>query len=258
MELCDSHCHLDFPEFDHDRNEVIEQCDQLGVRHILIPGVSVANWDRVLATAALRETYYAALGLHPLFVEQHQLRDLDLLRNYIEKSSPVAIGEIGLDFYVEGLDREKQKKLFEGQLNLAREYKLPVVLHVRKAHDQVLKKLREKKLAGGFVHAFSGSEQQAHQYIDLGYKLGFGGTLTYERASKLRKLVSQLPVESIVIETDSPDMPPAFSPSQRNTPQNIPKILDQVSILRNESTSTIAEQFTNNFLFTIEHSISKI
>ena len=238
MEFFDTHCHLDFPEFDHDRDEVIAQCDQLGVKHILIPGVTAEKWPRVVRTAEMKDTFYSALGLHPMFLDRHEEAHLDQLEVFLNKESSVAVGEIGLDFYVDGLDRKKQFMFFDAQLEIAKRHSLPVILHVRKAHDEVLKLLRQKKLVGGFVHAFSGSEQQAFQYIDLNFKLGFGGAVSYQRANKLRTILKNLSLTDFVLETDAPDMSPSTYKGGRNSPQYIPEIFELIVELRSGSKKT--------------------
>lgn len=240
MEIFDTHCHLDFPEFDNDRDEVIAECQRLGVKHILIPGVTVDKWEDVIQTSGLSENYYAALGLHPYFLQQHVMEDIDRLVEAVKKYRPVAIGEIGLDYHLDSLDKQKQQEIFESQLDVAKSFDLPVVLHVRKAHDEVLKLLRAKHLRGGTVHAFSGSEQQAKQYIELGFKLGFGGSITFERANKLRRMVKEFPLETIVLETDAPDMPPQSKRDGRNSPCYIIEALEVIASLRNQSKEDIA------------------
>lgn len=252
MEYFDTHCHLDFPEFDHDREEVMVQCDQLGVRYILIPAVDCSNWDRVIGTASLRDSYYFALGLHPMFMSQHESIHLEQLSNYLEKHQPVAIGEIGLDFYHGDKDRDTQLQYFEAQLDLAKKYSLPVVLHVRKAHDDVLKLLRKKKLIGGFVHAFSGSEQQAFQYIDLNFKLGFGGTITYDRSTKLKTILKKIPLTAFVLETDAPDMSPAWDRGNRNQPNNIPRIFELITQILNVDAMELSRTLVLNSKQTLQ------
>lgn len=246
MEFFDTHCHLDFSEFDHDRDEVIAKCDSFGVKHILIPGVTVDAWPRVIRISALKSTYYSALGLHPMFIDQHKEQDVDQLETYVKDVSPVAIGEIGLDFYIDTLDRKKQLHFFEAQLDVAKKYNLPVVLHVRKAHDEVLKLLRRKELTGGFVHAFSGSEQQAFQYLDLNFKPGFGGTISYERANKLKSILKKISSSDFVLETDAPDMSPSMHKEQRNSPEYVPEIFQIIAAIRQDDENELAAQLMRN------------
>lgn len=244
MVLFDTHCHLDFPVFDRDRDEVIQRCDALGIQYILIPGVTVDNWEAVIETASLRENYYPALGLHPYYLHQHVFSDVERLVSAVQKYHPVAIGEIGLDYHVESLDKSKQIALFEAQLDVAVSFDLPVVLHVRKAHDDVLKILRQKKVRGGTVHAYSGSYQQALQYIDLGFKLGFGGSATFDRSKKLHRFLRDLPLNVIVLETDAPDMPPQSHQGERNSPYFLAEIAEAFSQLRDISIEILSEETT--------------
>ncbi len=240
MKIFDSHCHLDFAIFDGDRKEIIAACKTIGLIHILLPGITAATWPRLLSLAESDAMFIAALGLHPYFIQQHCIEHIPLLEQTLMEKKVSAIGEIGLDYHLPDADRKQQKLYFIRQLAIAKNADLPVILHVRKAHDDVLQQLRQCKLCGGIVHAYSGSEQQARQYIDLGFKLGFGGSVTYARASKLRHLVTTLPLESIVLETDAPDMPPAKYSQQRNSPMYITEILKCIAALRDESPTHIA------------------
>ncbi|WP_062268623.1 TatD family hydrolase [Endozoicomonas arenosclerae] len=251
-ELFDSHCHLDFPEFDPDRDETLEQCWVKGVRSICIPATEARFWPRVLKLVNQTPDNvrrYVALGLHPYFLESHQKSHIDGLEQQLKQNLKTicAVGEIGLDYALKDSDLDLQHWYLIKQLELADQFNLPVILHCRKAHDVILKQLRRVKLnRGGIVHAFSGSEQQARQYIDLGFKLGFGGTITYERARKTRQLATTLPLESIVLETDAPDMPMAGYQGQRNTPTRLPLILQQLAELRSCSVEEIALTTTEN------------
>ena len=248
MQLVDTHCHLDFPAFDEDRVGVISACKQQGIEQIIIPAVTRSNWANVLELCAQEKGLYPALGLHPVFTEEHQDGDLEELEALLarHREQVVAVGEIGLDFFIDTPDREKQSALFEAQLQLARQADLPVIVHVRKAHDQVLGFLQRAGVRGGTAHAFNGSLQQAKKYIDLGFKLGFGGTLTYAKASKIQALARQLPLESIVLETDAPDMVVASHRGQRNSPLYLVEILQALAAVRSESAQQLAEQTTMN------------
>lgn len=245
MHLIDSHCHIDFPQFDVDRAEVIQAAKTVGVARLIVPGVKAASWQRQLSLVSHAPGCFSALGLHPYFIDEHQDKHLSLLTELIEQHQPVALGEIGLDYYLAELGREQQLAFFKAQLQLAERYALPVILHVRKAHDEVLKQLRKHKLRG-VVHAFSGSQQQAEQYIQLGFKLGFGGAITYERATKLRHIVSNIPLSAIVLESDAPDMAPVSHSGSRNEPKFLVDALSVIAQLRSESESTVAEQTTEN------------
>lgn len=240
MSLIDSHCHLDFADFDPDRHRVLEHCGKIGVDHIIVPGVSRQSWPRLLAICSESPKLSPALGMHPMFMHQHQAEDLDVLAQMIEQHQPVAVGEIGLDFYLPGQDKAAQIRLFEAQVELAQQFNLPVIFHVRKAHDEILKVLRRAKLKGGIVHAFNGSMQQAEFYMQLGFLFGVGGALTYPRAQKLQGLFTELPLKSIVLETDSPDMPLAGHQGERNSPESIPQIQATLAELRQDTVEHIA------------------
>ncbi len=244
MELFDSHCHLDLPAFDADRAEVLGRARAAGVVEMVVPGVSAAGWPGLLELCRAEPGLHPALGLHPLF--SHEEADLERLRETVKRERPAAIGEIGLDFHEGDTDRDRQQALFEAQLALAVEYELPVILHVRKAHDQVLAALRRHPLPGGIAHAFNGSMQQAQAYIDLGFRLGFGGMLTYERSTRLRRLAAELPLEAIVLESDAPDMSPAAHRGGRNSPEYLPEVLTALAAIRPEPIEELAARTTLN------------
>ena len=246
MEIIDTHCHLDVSDFDLDRNEVIQKCRSQGINKIIIPAIESRTWSKVLDLCQAEKGLYPALGLHPVFIDKHKTDDIDKLENILEKMRPVAIGEIGLDFYIKELDQQQQIKLFEQQLLVAKNNNLPVILHVRKSHDHVLALLKKIKVKGGFCHAFNGSLQQADKYIEMGFKLGFGGTLTYENSSKIHSLAKTLPIESIVLETDAPDMVVESHRGQRNSPEYIVDTLSALAKIRQESIEFIAEQTSRN------------
>ena len=246
MELIDTHCHLDVAEFAHDRAEILQRCQQRGIRRIVIPAVDFAGWNNLLALCTAQQGLYAALGLHPIYIEQHQPAHLVELEKILSTTRVVAVGEIGLDFFVKELDRDKQQTFFESQLQIAKQFQLPVILHVRKAHDQVLKTLRQIRPVGGIAHAFNGSLQQAQQYLDLGFKLGFGGTMTYSNARKIHELAKSLPLEAIVLETDAPDMVVEAHRGERNSPEYLTDCLAALAKLRNLSEAEVAAQTSLN------------
>jgi len=246
VHLIDSHCHLDFNDFDTDREAIMQNCFKAGVEKIVIPGVTVSSWPKQIELCSRNPMLSLALGCHPMFMDEHPVDAVQLLDHAVQQYKPIAIGEIGLDFYVANADISAQLSLLDAQLDIAVKYFLPVILHVRKAHDEVLKLLRQKKLSGGIVHAFSGSAQQAEQYRNLNFLLGIGGALTYPRAQRLQRLFTDLPLSQVVLETDAPDMPICGHQGQRNTPENIPVILEKLSQLRNESAEYIAEITTAN------------
>jgi TatD DNase family protein len=216
---------------------------------MVIPAVDAAGWPALLALCRREAGLYAALGLHPIYVGSHRDEALAELRRLVASERPVAIGEIGLDYFVEGLDRARQQWFFEQQLQIADEFCLPVLLHVRKAHDPVLMTLKRMKFShGGIAHAFSGSPQQAEQYLALGFKLGFGGMLTYERSTRIRALARELPLEALVLETDAPDMSPALHHDERNSPEYLPEVLQALAMLRGVDAQQLASQLLANTL----------
>jgi len=265
----DTHCHLDAPEFGPDHAGAIEaraRATALGVGRCVIPAVEQANFDTVRALAhRLGDAY--ALGIHPLYVPRASDDDLAALDAQLSahRDDPrlVAVGEIGLDFFVPELCelamRERQLAVYRAQLRLARQHRLPVILHVRRSADALLKALRELPVCGGIAHAFSGSEQQARAFIDLGFKLGFGGAMTFEPARRLRELARTLPLQALVLETDAPDIPPQWlytTAAERaagraqgvNTPAELPRIGAVLAELRGLSQEAVQEATTENAL----------
>ena len=260
MAWIDTHAHLDAPELAHDVDAVREQARAQGVVHCVLPAVERSNWDSVRLLAHRHGDSYA-LGIHPLYTGRAQDEDLELLAHTLQqyRADPrlVAVGEIGLDYFVPGLDAERQQRFYREQLMLARRFDLPVILHVRRSADQLLKALRQVKVRGGIAHAFNGSLQQAQAFVALGFKLGFGGAVTYDRALQLRRLAAELPLGSLVMETDSPDIPPHWlyttaaeraqgQPQGRNTPAELPRIAQVVADLRGMAVADLAQVTTAN------------
>lgn len=246
MDLIDTHCHLDVAEFDHDREQVLQRTRALGVHRLVVPAVDAAHWPGLIQLCRQHSGLFPALGLHPIYLDQHRQQDVDALAAMVDKHRPVAVGEIGLDYFVADLDRDRQQVLFEAQLAVARDANLPVILHVRKSHDQVLATLRRFKVAGGIAHAFNGSLQQAQQYIDLGFRLGFGGTMTYPRSTRIRHLARDLPLQAIVLETDAPDMVVSAHHGERNSPEYLPDCLQALAEIRGQDPHELAQQTTRN------------
>lgn len=260
MYWVDSHCHLDAAEFDADRQAVRDSARSAGVGLCVLPAVEAANFDAVRLLAHTHGDVYA-LGIHPLYTPQAQAQDLQTLdqqlRLHRSDKRLVAVGETGLDGWVPGLDMATQQRFYTAQLQLARQHRLPVILHVRRSADLLLKGLRQTPVQGGIAHAFNGSLQQARQFIDLGFKLGFGGALTYERALQLRRLATELPLEALVLETDSPDIPPhwlyvtaaqreAGVAQGRNTPDQLPRIAQLLADVRGVSLEEVQWVTTRN------------
>ncbi|MCK9389089.1 MAG: TatD family hydrolase [Sulfuritalea sp.] len=250
--LVDTHCHLDAAEFDGDRAAVADAAMQAGVGLIVVPAVERANFGAVASVCRDYFGCHAAYGIHPMYVEHAREADLDALRETILREAPVAVGEIGLDHFVEPRDELRQAFYFGAQLQVAREANLPVLLHVRRAIDPILKQLRQCRVPGGIAHAFNGSRQQADEFIKLGFKLGFGGAMTFPRASRIRELAATLPLDAIVLETDAPDIPPEWKVPQdaerraRNTPDQLPRMAQTLADLRGITVQEIAEVTTAN------------
>ena len=250
--LIDTHCHLDAAEFDADRDAVIEAARAAGVARIVVPAVETAGFGCVRALAAERSGIGYALGIHPMYVERAADADLALLREAVMAALAdprfVGIGEIGLDHFVPDADRERQLVYFRAQLALAAEFDLPVILHIRRAQDPVLRELRRHRPPGGIAHAFNGSAQQAAQFIELGLALGFGGAMTYEGSQRIRRLAAELPREAIVVETDSPDIPPAWLDRGRNQPAELAAIVTVLAGLRGERVEAVVDWSGENAL----------
>ncbi len=246
VSLIDTHCHLDAGEFDPDRDAVYQRARQAGVEIQVLPAISAANFAAVAAACRRYPGCLPAWGLHPMYLPIHQQRHLDELRRQIEDWRPVAVGEIGLDLFVPDLDPAGQEFFYVEQLKIARDHDLPVLLHCRRAIDLILKKLRRIGVKGGIAHAFNGSRQQADEFLKLGFKLGFGGAFTYTRANNLRRLAVALPLEAIVLETDSPDISPAWVGKGRNEPAELARIAQTLAELRGVDVDEIARQTTLN------------
>ena len=259
----DSHCHLDAPEFDADRAAVVLRARAAGVCRLLLPAVQVANFERVRQLAHACDAVYA-LGIHPLCVDRANDDDLGrlelALRLHRDDPRLVAVGEIGLDHFVPGLNRARQDAFYVAQLKLARDAGLPVILHVRRSADSLLKGLRRIEVAGGIAHAFNGSVVQAGHFVERGFRLGFGGAMTYERALQIRALAASLPDTVPVLETDAPDIPPHWlyrtaavraadgAAQGRNEPGELPRIAQTLADLRGWSLTQTAEMTTRNTL----------
>lgn len=244
--LIDTHCHLDLAAFDADRKAVIERARAAGVEAQILPAISLAGFDKLRDLCAQYPGLHPAYGLHPMFLAEHRSGHLDALRDWLLRERPVAVGECGLDFSIEGLDPETQRMVFQSQLELAREFDLPVILHARRAIEEITLMLRRIGGLRGVVHSFSGSQQQAEQLWKLGFHLGIGGPVTYPRANRLRKLVTAMPIEWLLLETDSPDQPLYGHRGERNEPALVREVLDTIATLRGDDASTIAQATTRN------------
>jgi TatD DNase family protein len=249
--LIDTHTHLDFDDFDADRQTVLSHCKQLGVERMVVLGVYHRNLQRVWNLALTEPQVYAALGLHPIYLDEHRPEHLHALRDRLSTLAGhpklCAVGEIGLDYYVESLDRERQLEIFDSQLQMAAEFNLPALLHVRRSHADTIATLKRFKLKrSGIVHAFAGSREEAREYVKLGFKLGLGGAATWPQALRMHRVIAELPLDSVVLETDSPDMAPAMYPGVRNSPEHLPQICDALAKLMDISPARLARASTDN------------
>lgn len=244
--LIDTHCHLDAAEFAADRDLVHAAALAAGVGRIVVPAVDVAGFAGLKACVARYPGCVAAYGIHPLYVMQAGDSDLAVLRDWLAAERPVAVGEIGLDYFVGDIDPQRQEFFFVEQLKLAREFNLPVLLHVRRAIDTVLKLLRRHPVPGGIAHAFNGSRQQAGEFIKLGCKLGFGGSMTFPGSRRIRELAASLPIESLVLETDAPDIPPVWLNRGRNAPGELPRLAEVLAGLRGMGAAEVAARTADN------------
>jgi TatD DNase family protein len=244
--LVDSHSHLDAAEFDADRDAVIARARAAGIRQQIVPAVDAEGWPKLRDICAADDGLHPAYGLHPMFLQSHRDEHLSLLREWIENERPVAVGECGLDYFVDGLDHDRQQHFFDGQLRLAREFDLPVIVHARRAVDAVIASIRRVGDLRGVVHSFSGSEEQARQLWKSGFLLGLGGPVTYERANRLRRLVATMPLEHLLLETDSPDQPDSGIRGQRNEPARLTEVLHAIAGLRGELPESVAATTTAN------------
>jgi TatD DNase family protein len=246
MELIDSHCHLDDDRFDLDRDAVVASANSLNIAKIIIPATTANRWTRVKQVAGEYEGVYASYGLHPMFVEQHQANHIRELDEWLDREKPIAVGECGLDFFNSRTDEKWQKQLFNEQLQLAVNHQLPVIVHARKAMDEVISLLRKNTPVGGVIHSFAGSLQQAQQIIDLGFKLGIAATVGFERAKKLRSVVASVPDYGLLLESDAPDQPGAAHRGERNEPAYIVEHLKTIATLRNIADTELIEVLQRN------------
>lgn len=242
----DTHSHLDVAAFDIDRADVLARAAAVGVQRHVVPAIDAAGWPRLREVCTAHKSLFPAYGLHPVFLDAHDDRDLDALRGWLTREQPVAVGECGLDFFVDGLDRERQQHLFDTQLRLAREFDLPVIVHARRAVDAVIASVRRIGGLRGVVHSFSGSMQQAEMLARQGFLLGLGGPVTYERAHRLRRLAAEMPLEWLLLETDAPDQPDCRHRGERNEGSRLPFVADTIAALRSESLDRIATITTSN------------
>lgn len=246
MLIVDSHSHLDADTFDQDRDAVIARARAASVTRQVVPATHGAGWPGLRDICAGDDGLFAAYGLHPMFLSAHRPRHLDELRDWLGRERPVAVGECGLDYFVDGLDRDAQLEFFRTQLKLARDFDLPLIIHARRAVDEVTSMIRQIGQLRGVVHSFSGSRQQAEKLWQQGFLLGLGGPVTYPRAQRLRRLATSMPLEWLLLETDSPDQPGAAHRGQRNEPAHVVAVLDTIAELRGVEAQKIAAATSAN------------
>ena len=244
--LIDSHCHFDAQAFEIDRDAVQDRAHKSGVRTIISPAVTAASWPQLQRVTAEYPHIYPAYGLHPMFIDQHQHGDIAALEQWLDREKPVAVGECGLDFYDTQDNRKQQMKYFEGQLSLASNRKLPVIIHARKAVEAVLQCVHQYLGLRGVIHSYSGSLEQARLFIDRGFYLGFGGPVTWPKSTRLQKLIRALPLEAILLETDAPDQADASHRGERNEPSFLPVIAEKIASLKGLEFEDVASATTKN------------
>ncbi|MFK8082396.1 MAG: TatD family hydrolase [Granulosicoccus sp.] len=244
--LIDSHVHTDNERFEQDRAAVLQSARAANIVAQIVPAVSRRRWPRIKLLCSEHSDLFACYGLHPCFCNEHSLSDIEELGTWLGREHPVAVGECGLDYHTAGGDKAMQQRLFAAQLALAREFNLPIVIHAHKAVEDVIRMIRASGHSRGLIHSFNGSTQQANRLIGLGYKLSFGGAVTYERAKRLRQLVSQLPLDAILLETDAPDQPDFRHAGQRNQPAWLVEVWRNLSELREEPAEEVARATSRN------------
>ncbi len=244
--LIDSHCHLDFEAFDHDRTQVIQRALKNNISDIVIPGTEKKYWHRINELCASHKNLHACYGLHPYWLHYHSQQDLTQLEEYISKHKPVALGECGLDFRPQHIDKKIQLNFFKAQLAIAENQQLPVVIHAVKATEAIIQTIKKYKKLTGMVHSYSGSLEQAKQLIDLNFFISISGSVTYDNAKKIKTVVKEIPLTSLLLETDAPDQVDQENSGKRNEPAYLVNTLNVISALRNEQPEVIAQQTTLN------------
>jgi TatD DNase family protein len=244
--LIDTHCHIDAPEFDADRGDVLARAKAHEVGPLIAPAIRAQDFPALIELAHSHQVIKPCFGLHPLYLAEHRPEHLEELAGVLRAGRPLALGEIGLDFFANELSINDQQFYFQAQLKLAREFELPVVVHARAATEQVMLSLRKYNVRRGVIHSFSGSRVQAEQLIAAGFHLGFGGPISYPRARKLRELICVLPLEVLLIETDAPDQPLCGRQGVRNEPMRIREVLEVWSELRQIDSAQLTARLNAN------------
>jgi len=246
LRFIDAHCHLDFEAFDEDRTQVLQRAVDNNINDIIIPGTQKIFWDRIRKLCDDHKQLHACYGLHPYWVKSHCIQDLQHLKSYIYQYRPVAIGECGLDFRPQQADKKLQLEFFQHQLQIAEEHQLPVVIHSVKATETVIDTIKKFKNLTGMVHSYSGSAEQARQLVDLNFFISAGGSVTYDRAKKLKQAIKEIPLTSLLIETDAPDQPDQENHDKRNEPAFLINTARALADLREVSLEELARQTTEN------------
>lgn len=246
MRLFDSHCHFDVEEFADDRLATLNRAREAGVAAQLVPAIDFKSWPRIAALCREHADLHPAYGLHPMYIERHRPEHIEALGDWLARHPSAAVGECGLDFFVSDLPAEPQRACFEAHLDAAKQLGRPLVIHARRSVEEVIQRLRAKGGLTGVVHSYSGSLEQARQLFDLGFMIGLGGPVTYDRAHKLRRIVKEIPLEFLLLETDAPDQPDASHRSQRNEPSYLPHVAQVIAELRDISVETLAERTWEN------------
>ncbi len=246
LELIDSHCHLDDDRLNANRSEIIDAARQIGIKHFVVPATTHQRWPLLRQLQLDQSGVHIAYGFHPMFMDKHEQADINLLEKQLIGHNAVAVGECGLDFFHSKLDEKEQIKLFEDQLDVAKNLSLPCIIHSRKSLDIVLSLLRKKQLCGGVLHSFSGSLQQAKQLNDLGFKLGIAATVCFDRAKKLQAIVKAMPLDSLLLESDAPDQTGPDYKGQLNQPAFMLAQLNKIAFLKDLKVSSVANQTTEN------------
>ena len=242
MNLIDSHCHLDVADFDGDLPEVMLRARQAGVNRFIVPAISEAGWPGLAGLAAEHPGFHPAYGLHPIFLAEHTDAHLDALPGWLSRPECVAVGECGLDFFVPGLDHTRQEVIFVEHLRLAAAQNKALIIHARKATERVIQLLRQHGPLRGVIHSYSGSLEQARQLVDMGFLLGIGGPITYPRSTRLRAIVQDIPLQFLLLETDSPDQPMAGEQGKRNEPAKLLRVAEALAEIRGNLVTEVAEQ----------------
>lgn len=244
--LIDAHCHLDFEIFDHDRSEVLQRAEDNGIHGIIIPGTEKKYWQRITALCENHPQLHACYGLHPYWVNRHSEQDIEQLQKYINQHRPVAIGECGLDFRPQQADKKTQLYFFEAQLVLAANNQLPVVIHAVNATEIVIQTIKKFNNLRGMIHSYSGSSEQARQLVNLGFYISLSGSITYDNAKKIRRAAKDIPLESLLVETDAPDQADLENASKRNEPAFLINTVKTLAEIKEKSTEAISIQTSSN------------